>query len=202
MKRSDIEHLYYITHIDNITSILNNGILSHNKIKSKRIEHEQIYDPAIQEIRKNKRLPNGKRLHDYANLYFNPRNAMMYKRKDIHREICILIVDSKILNATDVVISDKNASSGYVRFYSPNELDELNEELIFAKDWRHDNQIEQWRRKSAVCAEVLVPNFVPSSFINGVYVSCHETAIKVKQLLSASPLKNRVLVNNDLFFQW
>lgn len=202
MKRSDIEHLYYITHIENLASILTNGILSYNKIKSKRIDHEQIYDPAVQEIRKNKRLPNGKRLHDSANLYFNPRNAMMYKRKDIHREICILIVDSKILNATDVVISDMNASSGYVRFYTPDELSMLDEDLIFVQDWRHRNPIEYWRRKSAVCAEVLVPSFVPSSFISGIYVSCHESAIKVKQLLNESPLKNKVLVNNDLFFQW
>lgn len=202
MARSAVKELYYITHIDNIASILNTGILSHNKIKSKRIEHEQIYDPAIHEIRENKRLHNGKRLHDYANLYFNPRNAMMYKRKDIHREICILIVDSKILNATDVVISDRNASSGYARFYAPNELNILDEDLIFANDWRHSDPIEYSRRKSAVCAEVLVPSFVPSSFISGIYVSCHETAIKVKQLLSDLPLKNKVLIKNDLFFQW
>jgi hypothetical protein len=202
MKRSDIEHLYYITHIDNLASILKNGILSHNRIKNKKIDHEQIYDPAIQEIRKNKRLPNGKRLHDYANLYFNARNAMMYKRKDIHREICILIVDPKILNATYVVISDMNASSGYARFYTADELNMLDEDLIFAQDWRHRNPIEYLRRRSAVCAEVLVPNFVPSAFIIGTDVSCNETAIKVKDLLSESPLKSKVLVNNDLFFQW
>ncbi len=74
--------------------------------------------------------------------------------------------------------------------------------MIFAKDWRHNDPIEYWRRKSAVCAEVLVPNFVPSNFINGFYVSCNETAIKVKEVLSELPLKHKVLINNDLFFQW
>ncbi len=38
MKRSDIEHLYYITHIDNITSILNSSILCRRRIKEKKSE--------------------------------------------------------------------------------------------------------------------------------------------------------------------
>jgi hypothetical protein len=126
----------------------------------------------------------------------------MYKRKELHEDICILIVNPKILNATNVIISDSNASSDYARFYSPKELDKLDEELIFARDWRHSDQIERWRRKSAVCAEVLVPNFVPSNFIIGVYVSCNESREKVKRLLEGSSLQEEVLIQNDLFFQW
>jgi len=200
MKRSDVEALYYICHIENLPSIIKDGILCYNK--AQKLKHQVIHDPFVQERRKNKKIPAGGRLHDYANLYFNPRNAMMYKKKDLHQEICILIIDPKILNATNVIISDMNASSDYARFYSPKELDKLDGELIFARDWRHSNPIEYWRRKSAVCAEVLVPNFVPSTFIIGVYVSCNESRERVTHLLEDSPLRDQVFVNNDLFFQW
>ena len=200
MKRSDVKALYYISHIENLPSIIKDGILCYNK--AQKLKHKVIHDPIVQERRKNKQIPGGRKFHDYANLYFNPRNAMMYKRKDLHKEICILIIDPKILNATKVVISDMNASSDYARFYSSKELDKLDGELIFAKDWTHPDPIEYFKRKSAVCAEVLVPSFVPSNFITGVYVSCNESRVKVKRLLEDSPLQDEVFVNNDLFFQW
>ncbi|MBI2487456.1 MAG: DUF4433 domain-containing protein [Deltaproteobacteria bacterium] len=97
-----------------LPSIIKNGILCHNK--AQKLKHNVIHDPIVQELRKSKQIPGGGKLHDYANLYFNPRNAMMYKRKDLHKVICILIIDPKILNATNVVISDMNASSNYARF--------------------------------------------------------------------------------------
>src|SRR3972149_2398195 len=176
MKRSDVKALCYICHIENLPSIIEKGVLCYNR--AKKLKHKVIHDPIVQERRKNKQIPGGRKLHDYANLYFNPRNAMMYKRKELHKEICILILDPKILNATNVVISDMNASSDYARFYSLKELDKLDGELIFAKDWTHPDPIEYFKRKSAVCAEVLVPSFIPSNFIIGVYVSCNESCQK------------------------
>jgi len=40
MNRSDIKELHYITHIDNLKSILHNGILCHNK--AKKIEFKSV----------------------------------------------------------------------------------------------------------------------------------------------------------------
>src|SRR3990172_8783248 len=132
MKRSDIEALYYICHIENLPSIIEKGILCYNK--AKKLRPETIYNPDVQERRKNKLIPfgrTGKKLHDYANLYFNPRNAMMSAIRDRHTEICVLSIDANILNLAGVIVSDRNASSDYVRFYSSKYLEPLNEELIF-----------------------------------------------------------------------
>lgn len=116
MKRSDVKALYNIRHIENLPSIIQKGILSYNK--AQKLNHKVIHDLTVQERRENKQIQGGRKLHDYANLYFNPRNAMMYKRKDLHKEICIQIIDPKVLNTTNVIISDINASSHYARFYS------------------------------------------------------------------------------------
>ena len=84
MNQADIKELYFITHIDNIKSILQHGILCYNK--AKKILCKSIADYEIQKRSDKVVIPGGKlKLHDYANLYFNPRNAMMFKRKDIHQ---------------------------------------------------------------------------------------------------------------------
>ena len=166
MEFSEIEYLHFITNIDNIPSILEKVILSHNRIRAQRIRPQQIDDPKVQEIRDNITLPNGTHLHDHANLYFNPRNAMMYKRKSWHKDLCVLRVAPKIMNTTGVMVTDMNASSDWRNFYSTKELWKLDSSLIFLRDWNHDHYPTYLRRKSSVCAEVLVPNCVPPSLIS------------------------------------
>ena len=200
MNRSDIEELYYITHIDNLKSILHYGILCHNK--AKRIKFKSVADEEVQKRREKVVIPGGKsKLHDYANLYFNARNSMMFKRKDMHKELVVLRIDSAIFDEPDVIISDRNASSYYVRFYSPEELDRLNGTLIFADDWRNENYFEYRKRRSIVCAEVLVPDSLAPKFITGIYVSRKDTYQKVVRLLNGLPLADKILINPNLFFQ-
>jgi hypothetical protein len=200
MKRSDIKELYYITHIENLTSILKLGILCNNKAKN--FIRKSIADPEIQKRRDKAVIPGGKRkLHDYANLYFNPRNPMMFKRKDMHRELVVLRIDSTIFNEPGVVISDCNASSDYVRFYaSPEGLDYLDNGLIFAEYWTDSDPIAAYKRKSVICAEVLVPDFVSPRFISGIYVSCEETHKIVVDSLEGSLIVGNVRINPKLFF--
>ena len=82
MNRADIKELYFITPIDNMASIFKHGLLSHNKIKASRLSHKSVAHGDVQKRREDKVIPGGKRkLHDYVNLYFNPRNSMMYSRE-------------------------------------------------------------------------------------------------------------------------
>ena len=171
MERAQIAFLYYITHVENLISILDRGLLSHNRIEKLRIKHIRIDDPDVQERRIDRKLPNGKSLHDHVNLYFNPRNAMMSKLRHLNESICVLVIDPKIMDIADVLVTDMNASAkSYVRFFAVKEIANLDAELIFSEDWLHPNPTEYYRRKSSDCAEVLIPNFVTSSFVLGIYV--------------------------------
>ena len=201
MNRSDIKELYFITSIDNLTSIIQNGILCYYKVNKTLCK--SIADPEVQKRRDKTVIPGGKRkLHDYANLYFNARNPMMFKRKDIHKELAVLRIDSAILDEPDAVISNGNASSGYVGFYaSPEGLRYLDRDLIFAEYWTDSNPIIAYRRKFAICAEVLVPDVVESKFITGIYVSGEDTHQKVVELVKGLPFSGKILINPNLFFQ-
>lgn len=69
---------FNIMPLENIASVIENGILSHDNINT---EHKSIAMSEIQERREKVYVPNGLRLHQYANLYFDYKNPMLYKKK-------------------------------------------------------------------------------------------------------------------------
>jgi len=54
--------LYYITHIQNLPSILEHGILSHAEVERRGIEPATAYDTDIVDWRKTRLTPAGKSL--------------------------------------------------------------------------------------------------------------------------------------------
>lgn len=200
MQREKISELHNIQHIDNIPSILKRGILSHNQALKLKEKSKDISDVEPQGKRSKVVVPGGRRLHDYANLYFNGRNKMMYKvlRKYQHSEVCVICINPEVLDLNGVVIADCNASSDYVRFYpSPEGLRYINYDLVFAKSWTHPDDIrEEWRHGAIICAEVLVPDKVDPRFIKGIYVSCNKSMDKAQSLVTTLSVR----INKDMFF--
>ncbi len=90
MRREELDELHYITPIDNVVSILSSGILSHQL--AAKVHHTSVAMQEVQDIRMNKVVPGGRNLHEYANTYFNARNAMLYLRKDDHAKLCVLLL--------------------------------------------------------------------------------------------------------------
>ena len=196
MKRSDVKELYYITPIANVPSIINNGILSHEL--SKKLAHESLAMEEIQAKRKNKRIPRARKLHQYANLYFDAHNPMLSRRRNRNDQICILCVDPSALDLPNVVISDRNAASDWVRFNSVIDgLAALDKDKIYARYWTNvDNQYDLWENKSIKCAEVLIPDSVEPKYILGAYVA-NQTALKSFQQLN---IQLTVSIKSAIFF--
>ena len=70
-------HLYNIVRMDKVSSILSKGIRSHNSMVS--CSHKDISFLGVQSRRAEVSFEKlGTKLHDYANLYFDARNPMMY----------------------------------------------------------------------------------------------------------------------------
>lgn len=109
--------LYNIQAIDNVPSIMQRGLLSNER--ASRISHISIAMNEVQAHRDLVRIPNGLKLHQYANLYFDPWNPMLSRKRSQNDEIVILKFDKGVLNLDGVILSDKNASSAYAAFYGP-----------------------------------------------------------------------------------
>ncbi len=191
-----VTELYCIMPIGNIPSVMQYGILSHEKAST--LAHTDISLPDVQDRRKNKRVPGGLALHQYANLYFCARNPMMYKRQACQDQLCVLRVNRQILLLPDVVLTDQNAASNYVRFYkSPQGLHHINFDDVFAENWNHpEDQIAHWRHASIKCAEVLVPNSIDVEYIDGAYVA---NSIALERM-KATEFRPTVTINAKMFF--
>lgn len=171
MRRDQLAELHFITPISNLPSICQRGILSHRE--AEKIPHDSVALETIQDLRKNVAVPGGRPLHDYANLYICARNPMLFRRQSQHLTLCVLRVSTDVLDLEGVIITDVNAASPYRRFApAPRGLSIVDYELTFAEWWTDSDPIQYYRRKSAKCAEVLVPDSIPSHFLMGAYVSC------------------------------
>ena len=195
MDRADIIELNYITPIENISSILQYGILSNKQ--ASRIGHVSVAMEEIQERRKDKRIPGARSLHDYANLYFDAHNPMLSKRREQNDSICILRINPGVLDIPGVIISDRNAASDYARFYPVAEgIEALDKDLVFARYWTHPDPYEAMRCKSIKCAEALVPDRVEPGHILGAYV-VNETVLSTLQSLNVGL---SAIIKHDIFF--
>lgn len=195
MKKSDIKELYYFTDIRNLGSILERGILSHNNVSP--ITPFRIDNKEVQSKRRKKCVPNGRPLHDYVNLYLSPKNPMLSVLRTMHKDLCILRVDCKVLNTPKAVITTGNAAGDYTRFCEVREeMPELDKDLIFAPYWDDSDPIKKSRKKSAKCAEVLIPDKINSSYILGICVS---NKLTLKKINEAFP-ECQVNVTTNIFF--
>ena len=142
-------------------------------------------------------------MHEYVNLYFNPRNPMLFLMKENHENLVVLDVDKEVMKRQGVAISDYNAAKTYTAFHPyPEGIEALDESLVFARYWV--NQIEDLgdpfaadRRKAATQAEVLVPDLIEPQMIKGVIVSCKSVAADLR----TSGPKAVYRVDPNLFFR-
>lgn len=198
MDRKVVGELHYITSVENLESIMRRGIVSHTR--AEQFSHRSVALQEVQDIRSGKRVPNGLPLHEYANLYFDARNPMMYLLliKDDPNDLAVVRVSEAALDIRDTVLTDGNAASGATRFFpSPTGLAALDPTLIYAKYWNDDDYWTKLEKKRARCAEVLVPDLVESKHIIGCYV---DTTTKRETCLEIDGLES-VTVRKELYFR-
>ncbi|RKU13731.1 DUF4433 domain-containing protein [Candidatus Poribacteria bacterium] len=199
MRNLDIKNLYYITHIDNLASILERGIFSHERIEEEGLQPAHIYNTDIVNRRRQKNTPDRKSLWSYANLYFQPRNPMMYRV--VHEKgakgLAVISVSKKILQAPGVFITDGNAANDPTQFYFPSDgLKMLGQQWkIIQNEWW--NNLDGSKRK--IMTECLVPNSISPEFINSIYVADEETRRSVSEKVGSRSIS--VIPEPKMFFQ-
>lgn len=111
-------HLFHIVHFENVESILLDGILSHNEAYRRGLIKTDVSLQDVQLRRSRIHDPIFKRqLHDYASLYFYPRNPMLYYLKDLQNELVMIGVDFRVLGYDNTIFTDGNAASNETNFY-------------------------------------------------------------------------------------
>lgn len=199
MIQPQIKNLYYITHINNIPSILENGILSHQQLLDSQVEFTPIYDENIVNHRQHRLRSDTNTLWNYANLYFQPRNPMMYrvtKERSVN-DIAIISIKPQVLEEPGIIITDGNAAHSQTQFYS------LHEGLKKLKDNWKILQNEWWKdtdgSKRIIMSECLISKQVQPTLIDSIFVPTDEVLEKIYALIPK--INMPVIKESNLFFQ-
>lgn len=189
-------YVYNIMPLDNIESVMNNGILCYNEAE-KLPMHRSIAMNDVQMRRANVHL-HGKSLHDYANMYFSHRNPMMYKRRMYADSLCVLAVSIAVFDIPGCVVADQNAASSTARFFDASVgIELIDYSKVFADSWIHDNMYETELHRKIKCAEILVPDRLPFTYIEGAYVVNEST----KAELQKKGFTGKIGVSPSAFFR-
>lgn len=201
MPKSNVKGLYYITHRDNLASILRDGILSHRQVEARKISFRAVYNAEIVANRAQKLTPDRKSLWEYANVYFQPRNPMLYKvlSETDKKDVVILGVKPQILQTKNAFISLGNAAHALSSLVDV----KTGLTLIDGEYWPVINN-DWWKTedgsKRKIMAECLVPNAISPSDIHSVFVASPAAAELVHAVVDRLDHPIAVVVEPHMFF--
>lgn len=190
--------LFYMAHIDNLKSILEIGILSHNDAHNKGIVNVDISNREINAKRERIEPRNGYSIHDYAPLYITPKNPMhkSLDQKQTIGDIVFLKINPHILLTDKVLISDGNAAEESTKFYNNiSDFNKLNWECI------NDTYWETYKDgKRIKCSEVLILHHIPNYYISEIY---SKSEAILKKILNLFPNHLGILISSETdIFDW
>lgn len=184
-----ITSLWHITHRNNISTILNKGLLS-NKSAYNKVNPTDISDPSVQRWRNHIEPIYNRAIHEYTPLYINARNPMLYVKKDIQQELCLIEISLLALTESNFIFTDGNAASKITKFFSNvDDLDKISWDVLNAEYW---NNFADGKRKR--CAEVLIHPMIEPKYINHIYCHSLETLQHLKNL------NYNATITKNLFF--
>ena len=190
-----ISALYHMTAFENLNSLFEHGLLSKHEAERESLKRADISNDDVQRRRECKcDTRYGRNLHDYASLYVNPRNAMLYYVQRHSPSVCLLEVDLAVLDETSFVFTDANAAAGIARFFTDvSDLKRLNLTVVFASRW--DGKGSSFKQQMQ--AEFLVHPKVQPTHIRSVICRTTVDCEKVRNLV---PKSVKVLCDATRFF--
>lgn len=184
-----IHSLWHMCHRDNIKSILQYGILSYSQAKN-LVNYIDISNTDVQSRRESYENIYNRKIHDYSPTYIKIKNPMLYVKKDLREDLCIIEISLSVINDNNFIFSDGNAASSNTKFYnSTKDLVYLPWDVLNAEFW---NDFEDGKRKK--CAEVLIYPVIDSCHIINIHCFSTETLKKISQIHHTAKL------SRNLFF--
>ncbi|OQS33987.1 DarT ssDNA thymidine ADP-ribosyltransferase family protein [Chromobacterium haemolyticum] len=167
---------YHFTLLDNLKSIIDNGILSTNKKIALKIMHVNVAEEGIQKRRALMKIPseNDRYVHDYVPFYFakkTPMQLAVLHKKNVDQQFIIYFSVPILLLETRPGAYFTSASANTEippNFFHGNnqshQLDSLDWQTIDSNRWKYDDDDQKHRKM----AELLLPDHVPLCAVNQI----------------------------------
>lgn len=191
-------YIYHMTHLNNLESILQNGIFSTNIKKSKEITHQNIANQGIQKRRSKMDVICGPKgmVHDYVPFYFCSQVPMLLgllNTKNVDQQFIVyLAINIDIIERDNVVFTSASANTAVLPnfYHSPEDLNNLRWDLIDSPRWGYKDE-----ERHLKMAEVLVHKEVEPSDIDFIVVWNEKIKENVEKILKNTKLKTKIKFN-------
>lgn len=154
--------LFRMTHIENISHIVQHG-LTHSASINSNPNFRPIGDGSLIATRNSFHLTNGRNLGEYIPFYFGMRTPMLYVVQNGYNMVastpaedivyCVSSVQKIIDLQLDFVFTDGHAVDSFSTQYFAADIQNIHniidKNAINAKYWRDDNDLDRKRRKEA-----------------------------------------------------
>ena len=174
--------LFFITHFENIESILERGIFSPAYVRYYKIKHTKIHSEIVNKRRSKYIHANGLdqkalKLEDFAHTFFNPCNAMLAVVLNNYTPAKIVIIEVT-LNVSDkeIYITDRNAAKRDVQCWGSHEYYKIipqieRETLPIGRPYDTASYEYNDGSKGKVMAECLVQDEITPEHFKSIHVS-------------------------------
>ena len=188
--------LFHMTHIDNLMSILQQGIFSHNTTP----KYLDISNPDVNSRRERTDPVHKNSLHEYVPLYFNPRNAMLFEKQAEHRsDIVLLEVARRVCLSNYTLFTERNAAANGCRFaYCLSEVEKFDWPSIQSRNWSTDGVVHV-DQKQLMLSECLVYGHIDTEDLVAVHTMNTLMSSKLQSML-ASVQHPSIRFSPSLFF--
>ena len=164
----EINAFYHMTHVNNLDSIIRNGLYPHNNAYKKT----DISNIDVNDRRSRLEPIYHKQIHSYVPFYLNPRNAMLYRnQKQFGNSIVIIQFKKSLMKIDNSLLSNANASADSTRFTSNidrlYDKDFINLSYLFADSWNNYGN-PNYQIKQTMMAELLIPIVVKNNYIEKI----------------------------------
>lgn len=191
---------YHFTYIDNLQSIIDDGLLSTNLKIENGVEHKNVANDEIQERRSKMEVTCGPKgvVHDYVPFYFAKRTPMLLnivKSKNIDQVgIIYFAVPIDKVADTNVVFSDASANTIIPpQFYDKaDNLNKLDWDIIDSWSWTYADDDERHSKM----AEILVHREVKITDISHIVVWNKNFKNHIKNVLDKNNIKGIKVVTD------
>lgn len=186
LKDKDINNLYHFTNIDNLKSILSNGLMSRKELdnnqKDYKCNDEFRLDNQKNCISLSIEHPNYKMLHSIAPSLEEKKN------------MAILEIDANILTEEDRNIKCSVSNAARNNGEDIKNLNDNTFEELFYKTDRYENLYKKYPTDPQ--AEILIENDIDLSYIKKIFL--YENNVEVHGKIDEN-LKNKIEVNKNKY---
>lgn len=178
----EIPYLLHFTHISNLESIIENGLLS-----------RELVDELPHEVVTNDTGRYDGRENTISLSIAHPNDLMFYKYRENDEEWCVLALNKKVLWELDCLFFKHNAADSRMSRLDDDELSTIDAfRSMYEEMDELDSREEQFLKPydpTDKQAEILVFNEIPAEYILGVFVASRQIKKNYSDLLSDVQVK-------------